>query len=208
MTQRRRTGPAGRGARRAPRATRTRPETSDTTQSARTPAGRRTTRRRGVRSGAASAPPARNRLDGTIFGLSTGRAVILAAVLCALALTLAVPTRTYLGQRSEAAQLARQRVQLSQDVAQLRDRRAQQQDPAYVRSEARSRLRLVMPGDTAYIVQVPGMQRPPIPVPPPPPQPKDPWYAQLWRSMSTPPPLPPDEPPPPPPAPGPQGAPR
>lgn len=207
MTQRGRTGPAGRGSRRSSRSARTRPETSEAAQSSRTPAGRRTPRRRGVRSGAAASPPARTPLEGTIFGLSTGRAVILAAVLCALALTLAVPTRTYLGQRAEAAQLARQRVQLSEDVARLRDRRAQQQDPAFVRSEARSRLRLVMPGDTAYIVQVPGMQRPPIPVPPPPPQPKDPWYAQLWRSMSTPAPLPPDEPPPPA-APGPEGAPR
>ncbi|MBF6202311.1 septum formation initiator family protein, partial [Nocardia cyriacigeorgica] len=33
--------------------------------------------------------------EHTILGLSTGKAVILAAVLCGLALTLAVPTRTY-----------------------------------------------------------------------------------------------------------------
>ena len=39
----------------------------------------------------------------TIFGLSTARAVILAVVVCGLALTLAVPLRTYFTQRSEAA---------------------------------------------------------------------------------------------------------
>ncbi|GGK48734.1 hypothetical protein GCM10011591_20150 [Nocardia camponoti] len=126
------------------------------------------------------------RNEHTILGLSTGKAVILAAVLCGLALTLAVPTRTYFSQRAEAVALATQRTELEADLAALRDRRAQQQDPAYIRSEARDRLRLVMPGETPYIVQVPGIE---APTPPPMstrrPAP-DPWYTDLWRSISEP----------------------
>ncbi len=130
--------------------------------------------------------------------------MILAAVFCALALTLAVPMRTYFSQRAEATQLKQQRVDLEQDVARLRDRRAQQQDPAYIRSEARDRLRLVLPGDTAYVVQVPGIEQPAVPTPTAPPRPPDPWYTQLWRSMSTPQPVSAA----PAPAPTPEGAPR
>lgn len=129
---------------------------------------------------------AASRSDRRILGLSTGRAVILAAVLCALALTLAVPMRTYFSQRSEAAQLAEQREDLQNDLTRLRARREQQSDPAYIRSEARSRLRLVMPGDTAYIVQVPGMEQPNVPVPATESSRPDPWYTQLWHSMSAP----------------------
>ncbi|MDN2497943.1 septum formation initiator family protein [Nocardia nova] len=147
-----------------------------------------------------------------MLGLSTGRAVILAAVLCALALTLAVPMRTYFSQRSESAQLAEQRRDLENDLTRLRDRRAQQEDPAYIRSEARDRLRLVMPGDTAYIVQVPGIEQPAVPVPTSQARRPDPWYTQLWRSMSEPQPTPttpaPPPPPPPPPPPHPEGEPR
>ncbi|MEV6767403.1 septum formation initiator family protein [Nocardia sp. NPDC051030] len=118
--------------------------------------------------------------------MSTGRAVLLAAVLCGLALTLAVPLRTYFTQRADAHELAAQRIQLEQDVASLRDRRAQQQDPFYIKTEARDRLRLVMPGETPYIVQVPGMEQPAVPAQPTKAREPDPWYTDLWRSISSP----------------------
>ncbi|WP_024800190.1 septum formation initiator family protein [Nocardia sp. BMG51109] len=187
MTERRARGtsPAGRGDRRSSRAGRSRPEKSATGagSASRTTAGKRTVQRR-TASGRSAA--ARDKHERKILGLSTGRAVILAAVLCALALTLAVPMRTYFSQRSESAQLAQQRKELEADLAYLRDRRAQQQDPAYIRSEARDRLRLVMPGETAYIVQVPGIEQPPVPALTPRPRRPDPWYTELWRSMSAP----------------------
>lgn len=145
--------------------------------------------------------------------MSTGRAVLLAAVLCGLALTLAVPLRTYFTQRADAAELASQREQLQDDVARLRDRRAQQQDPAYIKSEARDRLRLVMPGETPYIVQIPGIDQPAIPTQPAKAREPDPWYTELWRSISAPqpaaaPPADPAPPPPNPPAPVEEGQPR
>ncbi len=217
MTERRGTGPGGRGDRRTSRSARARADAAASSPSAREPraaardtaerqrgtAGGRTTvesggresgaapRRSRARSSRANASKAeRSRREHKILGLSTGRAVVLAAVLCALALTLAVPMRTYLSQRAEATQLSQQRRDLQAQVSELRDRRAQQQDPNYIKTEARDRLRLVMPGDTAYIVQVPGIEQPAVPTPAPAPRKPDPWYTELWRSMNTPQPVP------------------
>ncbi len=204
MTERRARGtsPGGRGDRRSSRSAHTRPERTVSTPPARTAAGKRAAQRRNTgsrsESGLAvkkssrqsSARNGKDKPEHRILGLSTGRAVLLAAVLCALALTLAVPMRTYLSQRSEATQLAQQRRDLEDDVARLRDRRAQQQDPAYIKSEARDRLRLVMPGDTAYIVQVPGIEQPAVPTPTSAARKPDPWYTELWRSMNNPQPVP------------------
>ncbi|WP_280205073.1 FtsB family cell division protein [Nocardia farcinica] len=130
-----------------------------------------------------------------LLGLSTGKAVILAVVICALALTLSVPMRTYFSQRAEAAQLAQERRELEADLARLRDRRAQQEDPAFIRSEAKDRLRLVMPGETPYIVQVPGIEAPPRPSGPTQSRTPDPWYTDLWRTIAQPPPAEPATPP-------------
>lgn len=186
MTERRARGssPAGRGNRRTSRSARSRP-------AAESPAAapKRTTRRRSESAEKAKPPKTGPRTGGhdrTILGLSTGKAVILAIVVGALALTLAVPLRTYFTQRAEAAQLAQERIELEADLAKLRDRRAQQQDPAYVRSEARDRLRLVMPGETPYIVQVPGIEAPAPPAAPTQSKAPEPWYTELWRSISQP----------------------
>ncbi|MBO0855091.1 MAG: septum formation initiator family protein, partial [Nocardia sp.] len=202
MTERRSRGtsPAGRGDRRSARSAR---PVRSSSGSVRTAAGKRADRRRAASSPVTSRFARSSRQDSwnehRILGMPAGRALILAAVLCALALTLAVPMRTYFGQRSESASLASQRRDLESDIARLRDRRDKQRDPAYIRSEARERLRLVMPGDKAYIVQVPGIEQPGVPVPAASSRPPDPWYTQLWRSMSEPhPAVAPQSPPPPP----------
>ncbi|MEV0245052.1 septum formation initiator family protein [Nocardia sp. NPDC050712] len=172
------TSPAGRGDRRTSRAAR----------AARPAAGTRTRRR-------ADSPPSVRKPDSrksadrherTILGLPTGKAVILAVVVCALALTLAVPMRTYFSQRAEAAELAQQRRDLEADLTRLRDRRAQQLDQRYIISEARNRLRLVMPGETPYIVQVPGIEAPAPPPAPTKSKTPDPWYTELWETISQP----------------------
>ncbi|MFE3444403.1 septum formation initiator family protein [Nocardia sp. NPDC059180] len=216
MTERRARGtsPAGRGDRRTSRTARSRPAAD---QHGRAAAPSRTTRRRPDdkaeprKIGARKSTRGKDSPERTILGLSTGKAVILAMVVCALALTLAVPMRTYFSQRAEAAQLAQERRQLEADLAFLRDRRAQQLDPAYIRSEAKDRLRLVPPGETPYIVQVPGIEAPARPGPTTPSKEPDPWYTGLWRSVSEPQPNPEPAPvtttPPPPaaPAPNPEG---
>ncbi|WP_338767482.1 septum formation initiator family protein [Nocardia vulneris] len=220
MTERRARGtsPAGRGDRRTSRAARSRPKAgSDTETAARPAAAKRTARRRSddksakpKKVAARAAEHGADKHERTILGLSTGKAVVLAIVVCALALTLAVPMRTYFTQRAEAAQLAQQRRELEADLARLRDRRAQQQDPAYIRSEARDRLRLVLPGETPYIVQVPGMEAAAPPTAVTKSKEPDPWYTELWHSISEPQPVPEAAPAPPPrppaaPPPGPEG---
>ncbi|AYF72879.1 septum formation initiator family protein [Nocardia yunnanensis] len=194
MTERRARGssPAGRRDRRPSRSSRSKSAASG---------GKKSVRRR---------PSAANseRHERKILGLSTGRAVLLAAVLCGLALTLAVPLRTYFTQRSDAKELALQHRQLEQEVAGLRDRRAQQQDPNYIKAEARDRLRLVMPGDTPYIVQLPDIEQPAIPTQAAKPKAPDPWYTQVWHSISSPQPGPATPPPPPLPLPTLEGPPR
>ncbi|WP_028477705.1 septum formation initiator family protein [Nocardia sp. CNY236] len=182
MTERRARGtsPAGREDRRQSRAARSRPADAAGTRA------RRRSEAADRQPGARRSEPRATVRERTVLGLSTGKAVIFAMVVCALALTLAVPMRTYLSQRAEAARLEQHRQELEADLARLRDRRVQQQDPAYIRAEARDRLRLVMPGETPYIVQVPGIEAPPPSPAPTKVREPDPWYTELWRDISEP----------------------
>ncbi|MGB3771237.1 MAG: septum formation initiator family protein [Rhodococcus sp. (in: high G+C Gram-positive bacteria)] len=124
--------------------------------------------------------------ERTFLGLSTGKAVVLAVVVCALALTLAVPLRTYISQRSDAAEVAAERVVLEERVRELQIRKDQTDDPAYITAQARERLGYVMPGETPYQVQLPGARsRSDIENEPPPPPP-GPWYSDLWSTATTP----------------------
>ena len=188
MAQRRARGssPAGRGGSSARRDGRT-SRAPSRRPAAEVHGGAQRVRRSTRRSGGNRA--GRDWSERTFLGLSAGKAVLLAMVVCALGMTLAVPMRTYFTQRAEAGQLAAERAELQGDIARLKDRRAQQEDPAYIRSEARDRLRLVLPGETPYIVQVPGIQMPPIPDPAAPKEEPDPWYTDLWGSISAPPPV-------------------
>jgi len=109
---------------------------------------------------------------------------VIATVLCALALSVAVPLRTYLSQRDDVAYQEKRQAELSAQVQQLEQRKAQLSDPAQVMAEARRRLRYVMPGETPYMVQLPGdvgaqsSQQPPQA-----PGPAQPWFENLWNSV-------------------------
>ncbi len=140
--------------------------------------------------GKASTRPRPRSSTGGAFKLSsTRRASVLALLVCALALSVSVPLRTYLSQRDELAAQRQQQTDLARQVRELDQRRAQLSDPAQVEAEARKRLGYVRPGETPYIVQLPS---PPAAAPPgetsglqPAPQPPDlPWYQQLWTSIA------------------------
>ncbi|MBP1160215.1 cell division protein FtsB [Rhodococcus sp. PvR044] len=164
-------------------------------------------RARGSRAGSSG----EDKPERTILGLSTGKAVMLAVVVCALALTLAVPLRNYLTQRSEADRVAAQQKELEEDLKQLTRQKQQNDDPAYISAEARERLQYVKPGETPFQVQLPGEVAT---------RPEqlserkrtgDPWYTDLWRPIVEPQPEPsatpaPPVPGPPPPAPDSTGA--
>ncbi|MFE1290467.1 septum formation initiator family protein [Streptomyces sp. NPDC058751] len=82
----------------------------------------------------------------------TGRAALLAMVLCSLIVALAYPMRQYVSQRAQIGELERQREQARQRVEQLRDLKARWQDDAYAKQQIRHRLHYVMPGETGYVV--------------------------------------------------------
>lgn len=115
--------------------------------------------------------------------LTTRRAALLAMVGCALALSIAVPLRTYLAQRAELqAELQQQQV-LREEAAQLTQQQQRLSDDAQVEAEARTRFGYVMPGETPYVVQLPGG----VPATGTPAAGQQPqlgtWYEQLWNSV-------------------------
>ncbi|MDI2031883.1 septum formation initiator family protein [Saccharopolyspora sp. TS4A08] len=133
--------------------------------------------------GAPKRRPARPRSStGGAFQLSsTRRAAVLALLVCVMALSVAVPLRTYLSQRDELAAQETQRAELEVQVRQLEQRKQELSDPEQVEAEARARLGYVRPGETPYIVEVPQ-----APAPPPPRAPGDdgvPWYEEMWNSV-------------------------
>ena len=93
---------------------------------------------------ARSAPARRNRL--------TGRAALLALVLCSLVVALAYPMRKYVSQRGEIEEQQRQAREARERVERLRDEKARWQDPAYVERQAREHLHYVRPGEKGYSV--------------------------------------------------------
>ncbi len=118
----------------------------------------------------------------TLLGLSSAkRAAVLAVVLCALALTVAVPLRNYVAQRQELAAVTEQQRVLAAEVDQLTRQRAQLADPAEVAAQARSRLGYVLPGDVPYVVQ--------LPIDPDGARDRGagngaPWFRVLWREVA------------------------
>ncbi|GEL20284.1 FtsB family cell division protein [Pseudonocardia asaccharolytica] len=130
----------------------------------------------------------RSRVGGVVaattgwLGLSSARrAAVLAFVVCALALSVAVPLRNFVTQRQELAEVSEQQRALAAEVDELTRRRAELADPDQVVADARSRLGYVRPGEIPFVVQLPAPARG---------GPDDggpdgvPWYQRLWREVS------------------------
>jgi len=123
---------------------------------------------------------------GGAFRMSTTRrAAMLAMVICALVLSLSVPLRTYFAQRAEMRDEQQHQQQLRAQVQQLEDRKAQLSDPTQVEAEVRRRLGYVRPGETPYVVQLPGDGRQPAAAQPAgQPEQVPTWYESLWKSIN------------------------
>lgn len=109
----------------------------------------------------------------------TGRAAILALVVCVIALSLAYPLREYVMQRAQLAQLQEEREHMEDSVRELEQRSSELSQEEYVEREARTRLHYQYPDEIAYIVvrqdadidaDAEG-------------EPDEPWFSQLWRSV-------------------------
>src|SRR5690348_7249102 len=110
----------------------------------------------------------------------TGRAALLALVMCSLVVALAYPMRQYVTQRAEIADLERDKQQAQQRVEQLRDLKARWQDDAYAEQQIRQRLHYVMPGETGYIVVDPDavkQSRADLSAA------RRPWYTNVWDGL-------------------------
>jgi cell division protein FtsB len=129
-----------------------------------------------------SRPPLGVRIGHTVGLTSPRRVVLLAALVCVLTLSVAVPVRNYLGQRAELAAVYAQQRMLVDKIAELVRRRSLLADPEHIETQARERLRYVRPGQAPYLVQLPpgrtiagtgGVQSS-----------GQPWYDQLWKSIN------------------------
>ena len=108
---------------------------------------------------------------------------ILGLVLCAIALSIAFPLRSYLEQRTELAQAVAAQQDLEHQRDQLQTRKVALSDPNYIAAEARRRLQYVTPGDTVFVVHAPALAattdaaaggR----------TSDEPWYGSLWSTLS------------------------
>ena len=115
----------------------------------------------------------------------TGRAAMLALVVCLLAISLAYPLREYLSQRGDIADYRATVAEQEKRVTELQKQHKRWSDEAYVQAQARERLHYVMPGETSYVVlesddapaddgvveALPSETK------------RSPWFTDLWSSV-------------------------
>ncbi|MFY1678394.1 MULTISPECIES: FtsB family cell division protein [unclassified Streptomyces] len=85
----------------------------------------------------------------------TGRAALLALVVCSMVVALAYPMRQYVAQRAEIADLQEESRRSRDRVEELGDLAARWQDDAFAAREIRARLHYVRPGETGYVMRDP-----------------------------------------------------
>jgi cell division protein FtsB len=110
----------------------------------------------------------------------TGRAALLAVVICAIALSLAYPVREYIAQRQQIDQLQAQQQTLTEQVNALQQQDVELSQTWYIEQQARDELHMCFPDEQCYEV-VSG--QPAQTRSKPQPAPADPWYAMLWQSV-------------------------
>lgn len=109
----------------------------------------------------------------------TGRAAVLAIVLCGIALSLAYPVREYIAQRRQIDQLLAQGARIELQRQRLDSERRLLNSPVYIEQQARDRLHMCLPTQMCY--EIIGRSA----------KPKEveariaqaPWYARLWSSV-------------------------
>jgi cell division protein FtsL len=110
----------------------------------------------------------------------TGRAAVLAVVICAIVLSLAYPVREYMTQRSQIESLVAQQQTMLAQVRNLQAQQARLADPTYIEQLARQDLDMCFPGTRCYIVE--GSQ-PSVSLAQAAERGPAPWYDKLWRSV-------------------------
>ena len=110
----------------------------------------------------------------------TGRAAVLAVVICAIVLSLAYPVREYITQRRQIDSLVAQQQAMLTQVKSLEAQQGRLSSPSYIEQLARQELDMCFPGTQCYIVEggpsAAGTASWAKPGPAP-------WYDKLWRSV-------------------------
>jgi cell division protein FtsB len=110
----------------------------------------------------------------------TGRAAILAIVLCAIALSLAYPVREYIEQRRQIDQLQAQRNEIAAHLKSLEHDQNRLNSPSFIEQQARDRLHMCLPTQMCYVVVAPATTNRKSATAP---AASVPWYARLWSSV-------------------------
>jgi Septum formation initiator len=120
-------------------------------------------------------------------GRFTGRAVVLAVVLLALALSYIFPLRVFLAQQAEIAQLRADQAEQQRHIDDLAEEAALWRDPDYIRTQARQRLYYGEPGEILLLPQWSNEGEQPVSEPDPadPPAQAQPWWDTLWASVQS-----------------------
>lgn len=113
----------------------------------------------------------------------TGRAAILAVVVCAIVLSLAYPLREYLAQRSRIAELRADNSRMEQQIASLEAKKQRLNQPEYIKQRARERLHFHMPGQRNYIVVDRADADAEGDIEASAQAQQHPWFVNLWRSV-------------------------
>ncbi|SDJ52537.1 Septum formation initiator [Nonomuraea maritima] len=111
----------------------------------------------------------------------TGRAAILAVVVCAIAMSLAYPVREYISLRRSIAELRAEKARVEAERQALLARDRQSDDPNWIKKTAKERLHFCGPGEKCYVVmesdrtQQHAAEKQQAAAPP--------WYQTLWDSV-------------------------
>lgn len=122
--------------------------------------------------------------------MNPGVLVITVLVLVAVIVSVATPLRNYFEQRAEIAEVSAKIDRQEAEKQALTEEIAKYGSEAYLKEQARTRLGLVEPGETAYRLLDPGIDSGADYVPgevTETPEPDKPWYSQLWGAVATPP---------------------
>jgi len=110
----------------------------------------------------------------------TGRAALLAVVICAIALSLAYPVREYITQRQQIDQLLAQQQTMTTQVKALQAESTKLAQTWYIEQEARDELHMCFPQEQCYEVVSGQPAKASVAKPQ---AVADPWYAKLWNSV-------------------------
>ena len=110
----------------------------------------------------------------------TGRAALLAVVICAIALSLAYPVREYIAQRQQIDQLLAQQQTLGDQVQALQQQNTKLSQTWYIEQQARDQLHMCFPDEQCYEVVSGQPPRSPASSKQ---APSDPWYDKVLQSV-------------------------